>query len=115
MAKVLFIVAGLSLVLAGVLHLSSFFTNPLDPNALVPVVILGLLALAYLAIGIMLLLRKESMLMAGMIVPVVGLVLALAFAASSPLLVAFIALDIVAAAINAFLYSQTRSTIRRVR
>lgn len=114
MAKTLFFVAGIGLILAGVLHLAFLFSTPLDPNAMVPVVLIALLALAYLVIGAMLLMGRESALMAGIIAPVIGLVLALALAASSTWLVAFIALDVVVAACCAFLYGQSRATIRRV-
>lgn len=115
MAKTLFAVAGIGLILAGVLHLVFLATTPTDPGAIVPVVLIGLLAVAYLVIGAMLLMGRESALMAGIIAPVIGLVLVLALAASSSMLTAFIALDVIVAAICAFLYGQSRATIRRVR
>jgi hypothetical protein len=115
MAKTLFFVAGFGLVLSGVLHLSFLFSTPLDPNAMVPVVLIGLLALAYLVIGVLLLMRRETALMAGIVAPVIGVVLVLALAASSTLLIGFIALDVIAAACCAYLYGQSRATIRRLR
>lgn len=115
MAKTLFTLAGIALILGGVLHLVYLVTTPTDQGAIVPVVLIGLLAVAYLVIGAMLIMGREPALVYGIIAPVIGLVLVLTLAASSNLLTAFIALDVVAAAISAYLYTQSRATIRRLR
>jgi hypothetical protein len=110
-----FLLAGVILVLSGIVHLGTLATTQIAPNAVVPAVLMGILGASYLLLGALLLMRRERALLAGIFVPLVGVLLVVILMASSPMLAVFIALDLVVIVCCTYLYFSGRATIGRVR
>jgi uncharacterized membrane protein HdeD (DUF308 family) len=67
--KTILYAAAFLLLLTGVLHLIPIFKTSSDPNAL-PMMVFGIL---YLAVGVLLLMKKHFAIYLGIIVPAIGL------------------------------------------
>jgi hypothetical protein len=117
--KGLFNLTSALLCISGLLHLMKVFAYPVDPNAMVAVVLTALFGLVYLAIGILLFRNKsdDRLIWAGAVAPLVGLVLTLIGMRPNPdfFITAFIVLDVLVIGLCAFLLYKGRSPIGRVR
>jgi hypothetical protein len=113
--KALFnLVSGL-LGLSGILHLVKVFAYPIDAGALLPVIVTALFGLAYLVIGYLLFRRGERLLWAGLVVPLLGLLLTLVGMKPNPdfYVIAFIVLDVLVVAACSYLLVQGRAGLHR--
>lgn len=113
--KALFNLLSALLGLSGILHLVKVFSSPIDPSAMLPAVVTGLFGLAYLVIGFLLFKRGERVLWAGLLVPLLGLLLTLVGMKPNPdyFVIAFIVLDVLVIAGCAYLLAQGRAGLHR--
>ncbi len=113
--KGIFYTAGGLLCLDGLLHLVKVAVGPWT-NATAAMVLTALFGLAYLAIGVMLIRVRESMVWSGLILPVVGLLLTIIGLKPNPdvYTIAFIVLDVLVIAACGYLLYLQRAPIHRV-
>lgn len=115
--KALFNLVAALLCISGVLHLVKVFVYPIDPNAIVAVVLTVLFGLAYLAIGVMMFRSAERMMILGAVIPAIGLLLTLVGMKPNPdwFIIAFIILDVLVVAACAYFLYTGKSPIRRLK
>ncbi len=106
------------LCISGLLHLIKVFAYPINPTAVIPVILTALFGLVYLGIGILLFrnTKDERLIWAGAVAPLIGLILTLIGMKPNPdfFVISFIILDIVVIACCAYLLFKGRSPVRRV-
>ncbi len=106
------------LCISGVLHLVKVFAYPINPTAILAVILTALFGLAYLAIGILLFrnTRDDRLIWAGAIAPFIGLLLTLIGMKPNPdfFIIAFIVLDVVVVLCCVYLLVKGRAPVRRV-
>ena len=115
--KALFNLLSALLSLSGVIHLVKVFAYPIDPSVMMAVIVTGLFGVAYLVIGYLLFRRGERVLWAGVVFPLLGLLLTVLGMKPPPgfFVISFIVLDILIVAGCAYLLIQGQAGLSRRR
>jgi hypothetical protein len=115
--KRLFILAATILGLSGILHLARLFSSPIDTAAIIPVIVIALFGVGYLVIAYLLFRHRDSGVLAGVIVPLIGLMVTLLGMRPNPdwLTQAIIVLNILSIAVCGYILLAGRGTLKRVR
>lgn len=111
-----FYLAGVLLVITGLLHLAALIVSPLDTLSILPGVFSLVMGTAYIVLGFMLLRLKDNQLSNTALVVLFGLIVDIGRNSSGAegLALATMVVEALALAVTAYLYFQSRAPLSRV-
>lgn len=112
--KNIFYLAGGLLLLDGLLHLAKLLAYPIDPAAVIPVVLVGLFGVAYLVLGYLLIRQRDSAVPWAVILPLIGLLGTLMGSNRDRFSVAFMVIDALVVVLCGYMLLAGRGKLGRV-